>query len=340
MTEAPKEIKRIKKTKKTWRTKVTTSTGCEVAEKYCRFCMTVKNPKFFTVATDTYLNKDGLHDICNPCLEQIFQDCLASERDVTRAFLKFCRGQNWSFKSAAVETSIKTAEKLLKQGKPVTYVPEYKQTLHGIANISVRTGMNADMTFSEPSKDEYIPKELLGDTVSQDVIDFWIPGLPREDYVWLENELARWKKTHKADTAADETLLSEIVWTNYEIRKEKVAGHSTDSLVDKLQKLMKTAAVDPAKSTVASAGKSLENFSAFIKTIEETEPCEYYKDKSLFKDFDNIEWYFEKFVKRPLLNFIGVARDFNISDDKSDDEEDYLIEELEGKNVSENLPTE
>ena len=85
---------------------------------------------------------------------------------------------------------------------------------------------------------------------------------------------------------------------------------------------MRTASVDPAKANMASSGKSLDTFSAFIKTIEETEPAEYYKDKALFKDFDNINFYFEKYVRRPLKNFVTGSRDFNVDADTDDEEYD------------------
>ena len=85
---------------------------------------------------------------------------------------------------------------------------------------------------------------------------------------------------------------------------------------------MKTAAIDPNKANASGQGKGKESFSAFIKMIEETEPADFYKDKGLFKDFDNVEFYFEKYVTRPLKNFIMGSRDFNVEAEKEFDDED------------------
>ena len=41
-----------------------------------------------------------------------------------------------------------------------------------------------------------------------------------------------------------------------------------------------------------------------LELISKYTPEEYYKDKSLYKDFDNVGDYFERFVKRPLKNLI------------------------------------
>jgi len=38
--------------------------------------------------------------------------------------------------------------------------------------------------------------------------------------------------------------------------------------------------------------------------------------KGTFKDFDNIEFYFEKFITRPLKNFVMGSRDFNVETEK------------------------
>jgi hypothetical protein len=123
--------------------------------------------------------------------------------------------------------------------------------------------------------------------------------------------------------------LKEICHVELKIRKARIEDKSTASLVKELQDLMKTANVDPAKASLANAGKSQDTFSSFIKTIEENEPADFYKDKDLFKDFDNLDWYFKKYVTRPLKNFIQIgSRDFDVSDNDFEDEiEDDIFSE-------------
>jgi hypothetical protein len=83
---------------------------------------------------------------------------------------------------------------------------------------------------------------------------------------------------------------------------------------------------------LANAGKSQETFSAFIKTIEENEPAEYFEDKKLFKDFDNLNFYFEKYILRPLKNFVINSRDFDVSagteeEDVDENSNEFLLGE-------------
>jgi hypothetical protein len=169
---------------------------------------------------------------------------------------------------------------------------------------------------------------------NEDLAYYWGTGLNEEDYAYLEKELSEWKKTHRCDTKAEESLLREICLTALAIRKERAAQHSPKSLVKDLQDLMKTASVDPAKTAQANSGKSLDTYSSFIKIIETKEPAEYYKDKMLFRDFDKLDKYFKDYVTRPLKNFVTQSRDFNVEVEEDSDETLDTNEEYSDGNES------
>ena len=46
-----------------------------------------------------------------------------------------------------------------------------------------------------------------------------------------------------------------------------------------------------------------------LATISQYTPEEYYKDKELYKDYDKIGEYFDRFVKRPLRNLMTGTTD-------------------------------
>jgi hypothetical protein len=71
--------------------------------------------------------------------------------------------------------------------------------------------------------------------------------------------------------------------------------------------------------------------------IEETEPAEYYADKTMFKDFDNIGFYFEKYVTRPLKNFVMGSRDFNVETEKDGDDDDDSFD-IDGMGIDDDIP--
>jgi len=55
-----------------------------------------------------------------------------------------------------------------------------------------------------------------------------------------------------------------------------------------------------------------DTFSNYIKTIEEEEPIEYYKNKNEFTDFDNLESYFKKYITGSLKNYFKSTKELAV----------------------------
>ena len=311
---------------------VTTISGLTVGKSYCRKCMKVKDGKDFYTAIDLFLDSNGLLSICHDCVDNIYDNYFVLERNIDKAILRTCRSLNIAFSEKALNalhTHINTIQAKGKEQKGVFGIYKSKLTSGG-ASFTVGTdGM--DMMFTEPSKEliEEIQDNNLDIVDMEYLKNFWGSGLSDEQYNFLESELARYKRTHKSDTATEESLLRQICFMELNIREKRFAnqGQSPNNEIKMLQELMKTASVDPAKSAVASAGKSQNTFSSFIKTIEENEPAEFLKDRKAFNDWDKIDWYFQKYVVRSLKNFVTGSRDFDIDDTIDENEEDSAIDD-------------
>jgi hypothetical protein len=198
----------------------------------------------------------------------------------------------------------------------------YKAKLYTVVNsvdYTQKAGME-DFTFREPV---IKPENISSNNVpnAYELKMRWGDNLDMTDYIWLETELSEWKKTHKCDTKAEVTLLEQICLTELAIRGARSEGRAPGALIKELQDLMKTANLDPAKTSVAGSGKSQDTYSAFIKTIEENEPAEYFTDKKLFKDFDNLDFYFKTYITRPLQNFVTQSRNFDVTSEEEDFDE-------------------
>ena len=306
------------------------SSKTKTFDSWCRKCMQMKSSSQFYDATDHLLDTNGKMSICKDCINDLFMTTLQSEIDLNRTFLKVCRTLNIAYNEEAIGATLKHKETIENKGTIVENLFSiYKMKIVSVAKRDIsRDSSVIDLTFCEPqfyTQINPITEDDEGDVV--DVKKRWGTNYTDEQYDWLEFELSNWQKSHKCDTQAEETLLIEICHKKLEIRTEREGGKAAASKVKELQDLMKTANVDPAKTAIAGGGKSQDTFSSFIKTIENEDPAEYYKDKELFKDFDNIGWYFRKYITRPLKNFITQSRDFNIEYDDGDDDDDFTVEE-------------
>jgi hypothetical protein len=313
-------------------------TGVVVTEIYCRRCMKKKPPVMFYQAVDNgFVDRNGYFSICSDCCNEIYNNFYAENKSVEKSILKTCRVLNIRYDEGAVQATNDQLLKYLEREKETAKTfGIYKSKLMKLQNTRIgERNTNEDFTFVEPITRIVDEETLNGVDDANYLKQMWGSNLEYDEYVWLENELAEWKKTHKCDTKAEETLLKELCFKGLEIRNARAEKRIPGSLVTEYQALMKTASVDPAKTAIAGSGKSQDTFSAFIKTIEQNEPAEYYEDKELFKDFDKIGWYFEKYVKRPLKNFVTQSRDFNVSED--DEEEEFGGEEFEDGDIPSSL---
>ena len=306
--------------------KVTEING--ISENYCRVCMKMKPIKEFYQAVDTVLDKNSFMSICKTHCNEIYSNSLNIERNFEKALFRTCRILNIKWAPNAVEAVKTQITKMQNDGKEdIQVFGIYKSKLSTLSNLSDDTDLTFNSRGDDNIKTSSDDREITEDIdFNKYLKDFWGPDLPFEDYEFLESELARYKKTHKCDTATEESLLRQICFAELDIRKSRMGkGGGDASAVKRLQELMRTASVDPAKAATANSGQAKDTFSSFIKIIEENEPAEFYsgKDKELFKDFDNIDFYFKKYVTRPLKNFITQSRDFNVD---TEDEIDEIVD--------------
>ena len=66
------------------------------------------------------------------------------------------------------------------------------------------------------------------------------------------------------------------------------------------------------------AEMELKPLGVLYRDIEQFTPAEFYKDKKLYKDFDYLKEYVERFMKRPLKNLLTgskeLDKEFNLSE--------------------------
>lgn len=296
---------------------------------YCRRCMKTLPVESFYKATDELLDTSGRMSVCKNCIEEFFLARLQIDINISAAVLFVCRALNIYYDEKSIDETKKEMDTRASSGIAKDmgkFFGRYK------AQIGRK---HLPPYFIEPLQREIVDGL---ENVDEDeefkryLVEFWGEGLTVEQYNFLENEMARWKRTHRCDNTAEETLLREICFTALEIREGRQAGRSSDGSIKRLQDLMKTASLDPAKANAASSGKSAETFGEWIKEIEEKTPAEWFDEQEKFRDMDGLADYLLEYITRPIRNFITGSRDFNTSDfspETSDDEEDVLDDDAE-----------
>lgn len=284
---------------------------------YCRKCMETKIPTHFYEATNKQLDTNGYFSVCKQCCNDIYTDYFNEYGDLTKSLYMTCRDLDLIFNIESLEQTMSHIDGLVSKGRKADKIFGYYKSKVGSTakkNDSITSFRFKDSDILYDDKNNHIEDKNFNQEIDDDLILFWGKGFTVDDIIFLENELANWKQTHKCDNQAEITLLKEICIKVLQIRKRRELNESTSSDVKELQDLFKTASVDPAKANIASAGKLQDSFGVWIKDIEQLKPAEWHDKQEKYKDMDGLQFYIDNYVVRPIRNFIKGNRDFQITE--------------------------
>jgi hypothetical protein len=305
---------------------ITTKSGFTIKESWCRKCAKMRPASEFYDSVDNGLvDTSGIMSVCKSCIQKLYDKIFIETESIERTIHKICILLNVKFSNEIVDATRKHIETLQENGKNVNMVfGIYKQKITATnksmdKSIEEYNGyFDVGTIFTEKQIDvKKIP-------IPQEVIDFWGDDMPEEDILFLEKEFASFTQTHSTDTRAEVVLLKQVCFNLLDIKKERLAGNNTIKLVKELQELMTKLAISPnvAKSNSLNAGG--DSFGQWIADIEKEEPAQWLKSDpkgEIYRDVGNTEEYFQKYIVRPLKNFIQGSRDFNTDENEEMEKE-------------------
>lgn len=139
--------------------------------------------------------------------------------------------------------------------------------------------------------------------IEEDDIEKWGSGFLKEDYEMLNAHYKYLKAANPNCDSNQEIFIKDLCYINMQkmkaVRGERVEDYN--KLTESYRKSFSQAGL----KTVRDASE-VESFSmgATIEMIEKYTPAEYYKNKDLYKDHDNIGEYIERLMLRPLRNLM------------------------------------
>lgn len=299
----------------------------EVTSCYCRKCMkTMPVSNFFQAVDAGLIDSNGYLSVCKACITRLYDEEFTLSGSIEKAIHKLCIYLNIRFSQDAVESTKAHITTQIENGNtPSPVFSTYKTKL--IAGIkSMDKSIKERMIFEDTGTIFLSPIVKEGETISEELKNFWGDNFDYKDIQYLEREYANAKMTHRADTFAEITLLKEVIYKMLEIKHAREVQRDTSKMVQALQELMKNLAISPnAVNASANGGKALDTFGLWIQDIEKEEPAQWLKGDGkkyeMYRDVSNVEEYFQKFLVRPLKNFITASRDFNIGlDEETDDD--------------------
>lgn len=170
--------------------------------------------------------------------------------------------------------------------------------------------IDSDNYNNEINNTKDIMSESNNFEITPELIIKWGKGYNKEDYKILENMYEQWTTKYKSDTLAEQKTFKFLCLKEFEIMDARTNNKPVDKLEDTYIKFMNAANVTP-KDSNASDPDNMNSLGIWIHEIEKTRPAEYFKDKKIYKDFDSLTDYLQRFIFRPLKNLLTGSRDFD-----------------------------
>ena len=162
-------------------------------------------------------------------------------------------------------------------------------------------------------------------SVTGSAIDRWGVGLTEWDYNTLEDHYKMLKKNNPNCDSNQEIFLKSLCNLNWVtqkmLRSDTLDATKYTSLIEQYNKTFTKAGLKTIQEVDNSADECL---GVTLAAIAQYTPEEYYKNRSIYNDFDGIGDYFDRFVKRPLKNLMFGSnerdKEFCVKEDTDLDE--------------------
>jgi hypothetical protein len=292
---------------------------------YCCYCQRNRPISKFLPTTNPFLYRSGYSITCIDCNVEIYNKIYSAEGSMEKTILKMCRMLDCRYDDRAVQTTKRQIENSNKNIENVWGI--YRKNLVKVDGITnALSAENMDLTYVEPIvyMSEPLSEEDFDRATINELQEFWGSGFTEEEYQFLERKLVEWKNSYSCNNKGEEFYLKEACHKELDLRRARAGTGqgSVDAILKSMDTLMKSAALTPAQANAASAGRVGDTLGMLYKRIISTSPAEYYKDKELFKDYDNLGLYCRNYIYRPIWNFFTGNKNYELVDaDQSIDDD-------------------
>lgn len=279
-------------------TKFYKSNSVFYADGHLPICKECFSSKFGHFAAEYHSNKMAMQRMCMTFdiyfNEAAFDSC---DTDDSTVLGNYFRKLNLSqHKGKTFEDSIKEGFDLSGDRKPIKETQE-------VVNVDSDDEENENADMIDPAD-----------------IEKWGAGLEPTDYTILNSHYRLLSSSNPQCDGNAEIFIIDLCYTKMQqmkaVRESRVDDYK--KLTESYIKSFTQAGLKTVKDTNA-----MEDFTIGVnaETIEKYTPAEYYKNRSLYKDHDNIGDYIERFLLRPLRNLMRGTKDRDVEFFVKDEEE-------------------
>ena len=268
-------------------------------------------------------SNNGYLPICNSCRDAYYYKLVdLFSGNESHAIEYFCRQFGWVYDIEG----LKAAKQISADRSRISHYGA-KKNLGQVANIGTtyfdsmkyhyRQKQNEVITSREQAKSEE-------STISASAVDRWGVGFTEMDYKNLDEHYRMLKRNNPNADNNQEIFIKDLCNINMLKIHALQNGDSKEyaTLVEQYSKTFKQAGL---KTIEEKDNSNNETIGVTLATISQFTPEEFYKDKKLYEDYDEIGNYFERHVCRPMENIMTGSeirdKEFYVPENGGDDDE-------------------
>ena len=277
------------------------------------------NPSQFHKTNSKLYTNNGYMPICKEHLGILFRNYTVKYGSVKMAMQRICMAFDLYYNDSLFEKSNNGTEATL--GNYIKYL-NMIQYRGRTFETSIEEGFvfGENQTYSKPAKtkevDEEKPKANPKD------VKRWGDGFDVEDYEILNSHCDLLKSANPNCDSNQEIFINDLCYIKMQQMKALREGN-IDDFGKMTESYRKTFSQANLKTVQNSDVNNDDCWGEWMGIIGKYTPEEYYKDKQLYKDYDNVGQYFQRHVLRPLRNIKFGTRDRDSEFCVKDDGDDY-----------------
>lgn len=276
------------------------------------------SPTFFKTYSGLY-SQTGYLPMCKDCMNKLLHSYIEKYKDKRKAMQRICIAFDLYYSESIFGSC---------EDKEESMLGNYIRMLNMKQNKKKTFDTSLDEGFVFGFDEKPIDEEQDEDVVSQDDIEKWGFGLDPMDYKVLNQHYQFLKNANPNYDSNQEIFINDLCYTKMQQMKAVRNGEveNYNKLTDSYRKTFKEAGLKTTRDAAIN-----EDFTIGVnaETIEKYTPAEYYKNKSLYRDYDNIGDYIKRFMTRPLRNLMHGTeeRDYEFFVKDEGDADGYTDEE-------------
>lgn len=267
----------------------------------CTSCGKEKKETDFYVSNSFMYKKTKRLTICKDCVVELYDILHCRYKTDIKTIYKCCEALDACYEKGIYEQAVKQ----YKKGKNKDIISVYFQKSNSLPQYRGKSFCDSDKLNEEESQSEFESSD------DYELLKRWGKSHDEPELQFLEEHYFEWTTHNDCNKMSVQKLVRMICEKELEIEKGKIIGGNTEKAEKALLVLMDSSSLTPKSMSALNETDSAKVYGIWLRDIETRKPAEYFKDKKIYKDFDHLLEYYQRFIFRPLKNLLTGTREFD-----------------------------